>query len=145
MATTKPKIKQLKRARAPMQNHAKNIKTSRALPRYKRTAIKPARRAGKGCREHLRLSASPSQLSTPSRTRSRSSRLFSAIIPKISLSPGRHSHPPPSPRAAPNRLHNAASRPAFTGLPSSSPPPPPAARSLQNPSLSSLTARPRPR
>lgn len=43
---------QLKRARTPMQNHAENIKTSSALPRYKRNAIKAARSAGKNCGKH---------------------------------------------------------------------------------------------
>lgn len=50
-----------------------------------------------------------SYLSAPSRTRSRSSRLFSALSPENVLSPRRHSHPPPPPRAAPNRFHNASS------------------------------------
>lgn len=41
------------RAHTPMQNHAENIKTSSALPRYKRNAIKASRSAGKNCGKHL--------------------------------------------------------------------------------------------
>lgn len=47
--------------------------------------------------------------------------------PRDSARPPRRSPPPPPPRAAPNRLHNAASRPAFPGCSPRLLPRPPAA------------------
>lgn len=149
MATTDSTQTVEARAHTPIQNHAKTIKTSSALPGYARTAMKPARSAG---RRSERPSLPGTVTSRPHNPfsdgeKSKQSLVFCKYLLKSPSGLGGTPIPRRRRRrrrhALPQRLHNAASRPAFPEL-DSRPPPLLAPRGRPSPSPSSLTARPKP-